>query len=105
MFVHTNTLVGGLIPGQKMTIEFPYTDMHITQIIPSCGCSEAKDHPEQNKVTVVYTAQEIPYQVRNLGKNSVTVKKDLEVRYYLDDPNHIQSVIISFTATVTGRVI
>lgn len=100
----TVNVAEGLFPGQKKKIEFPYTDMHITQVISTCGCSEAQDHPDEQKVTVVYTAQDIPYQVLQLGKNFVNVKKELKVKYHISDPSIIQETTISFTAIVSKNI-
>lgn len=103
MFTYTSTLVGPLLPKQKIKIEFPYTGINVTEVSSTCGCSEPTNHPESNKISVVFTAQEIPPQVKAQGKFSITLEKKLKVKYYITDPNQILETTVGFKATITEK--
>lgn len=103
MFTYTHTLVGPLLPKQKIKVEFPYKDINIKEIFSTCGCSEPTDHPDQHKITVWFTAQEIPPQVKAQGKFTITLEKKLKVKYYVSDPNQVLETTIGFKATITEK--
>lgn len=101
MFIYNSLLVGPLLPGQSTTLEFPYVGITILKLHPSCGCSDTFDDKEKQKVRVKYTAQEIPPQA--MGLPQITTEKFIEVVYYIDDPNVVQRLQLSFKATVLNR--
>lgn len=100
MFIYTNLLVGPLFPGQVETLEFPYTDITIMELHPSCGCSDTVDVKEVQKVRVKITAPPIPVHLMN--KPAIVSDKFIEVMYHLGDPKDVQKLKLTFKLTVSN---
>jgi hypothetical protein len=98
MFIYNSLVIGPMLPKQTEILEYPYTDITITELSGSCGCFDLADDKERQRVRVKYTGQDIPPHL--LEKGGYTSEKFITVKYYIDDPTKIQILKLSFKATV-----
>ena len=98
MFTYNNLIVGPMLPKQTQNLSYPYTGITITELFGSCGCFDLVDDKEIQRVRVKYTAQDIPPHL--LDKGGYTSEKFITVKYYTNDPTNIQTLQLSFKATV-----
>lgn len=101
MFIYTHLLVGPLLPGQSEKLRFPYTDITIIALAPSCGCSDQINDEVKKEVRVKVTAAG-DYPVHLMNKPGYSSDKFIEVTYHTGDPNKTQKMKLTFKLSVTN---
>lgn len=87
--------------GVTQILTFFYKDnVKVTKIVSPCACSEPKDNPLEQSISIKYKPNSVPKHLKLEGKTNYVTTKNIDVYYHTGDGIE-QYQKLSFEAFIT----